>query len=72
MNDDIGNFSHLLKPDAKQRIREKIVIDLPNGIIQADTFEEAAQLPAILAGMATARHAEVAAGTPTLPAACLA
>ena len=22
MNDDIGNFSHLFKPDAKQRIRE--------------------------------------------------
>ena len=63
MNDDIANFPHLLKADAKQRIREKIVIDLPNGIIQADTPEEAAQLPAILAGMATARQAEVAAGT---------
>ena len=62
MNDDIGNFSHLFKPDAKQRIREKIVIDLPKGIIQTDTDEEAAQLPAILAGMAAARQAEVAAG----------
>jgi len=62
MNDDIGNFSHLFKPDAKQRIREKIVIDLPKGIIQTDTDEEAAQLPAILAGMAAARQAEIAAG----------
>ena len=62
MNDDIGNFSHLFKPDAKQRIREKIVIDLPKGIIQTDTPEEAAQLPAILAGMAAARQAEIAAG----------
>jgi hypothetical protein len=62
MNDDIGNFSHLLKADAKQRIREKIVIDLPKGIIQTDTDEEAAQLPAILAGMAAARQAEAAAG----------
>ncbi len=62
MNDDVGNFSHLFKPDAKQRIREKIVIDLPKGIIQTDTPEEAAQLPAILAGMAAARQAEIAAG----------
>ena len=62
MNDDIGNFSHLFKPDAKQRIREKIVIDLPKGIIQTDTDEEAAQLPAILAGMAAARQTEIATG----------
>ncbi|TAE33771.1 MAG: site-specific integrase [Candidatus Kapaibacterium sp.] len=62
MNDDIGNFSHLFKPDAKQRIREKITIDLPNGIIQTDTPEEAAQVPAILAGMAAARQAEMVAG----------
>ncbi len=69
MNDDIGNFSHLFKPDAKQRIREKIVIDLPKGIIQTDMDEEAAQLPAILAGMAAARQAEIVAGiSAVLPA----
>ena len=61
MNDDIGNFSHLFKPDAKQRIREKITIDLPNGIIQTETPEEAAQVPAILAGLAAARQADMAA-----------
>ncbi len=62
MNDDIGNFAHLFKPGAKNAIREKITIDLPKGIVEADTPEEAAQLPAILAGMAAARQAEVAAG----------
>jgi integrase len=62
MNDDIGNFSHLFKPGAKNSIREKITIDLPNGIIQTDTPEEAAQVPAILAGMAAARQAEMVAG----------
>lgn len=62
MNDDIGNFSHLFKPGAKNSIREKITIDLPNGIIQTDTPEEAAQVPAILAGMAAARQAELVAG----------
>ncbi len=62
MNDDIGNFSHLLKADAKQRIREKIRIDLPNGIIETDTPEEAAQVPGILEGLAKARQAEAAAG----------
>jgi len=62
MNDDISNFSHLFKPDAKQHIREKIVIDLFKGIVHTDTPEEAAQLPAIFAGMAAARQAEIAAG----------
>ena len=62
MNDDIGNFSHLFKPDAKQRIREKITIDLSKGIVEADTPEEVAQLPAILAGMAAAKQAETVAG----------
>ena len=61
-NPTLGDFPHLLRADAKQRIREKIVIDLPRGIIQTDTDEEAAQLPAILAGMAAAaRQAEMAA-----------
>lgn len=61
MNDDIGNFSHLFKPDAKNSIREKITINLSTGIVEADTPEEAAQLPAILAGMAAAKQAEMAA-----------
>ena len=62
MAPNINDFPHLLKPDAKKGIREKIVIDLPKGIIQTDTPEEAAQVPAILAGMAAARQAEIAAG----------
>ena len=61
-NPSIADFPHLLKPGAKRDIREKINIDLANGIIQTDTPEEAAQVPAILAGMAAARQAEVAAG----------
>ena len=62
MTPNINDFPHLLKPDAKEGIREKIVIDLPKGIVQTDTPEEAAQVSAILAGMAAARQAEIAAG----------
>lgn len=58
----LADFSHLLKPDAKQGIQGKIHIDLDKGIAQADTPEEAAQLPAILTGMATAEQMEAAAG----------
>lgn len=45
MNDDIGNFPQLLKADAKQRIRKKIRIDLPNGIIDTATPDEGVQVP---------------------------
>jgi integrase len=62
MAPNINDFPHLLKANAKEGIREKIVIDLPKGIVQTDTPEEAAQVPAILAGMAAARQAEIAAG----------
>ncbi|MCX7248743.1 MAG: site-specific integrase [Burkholderiales bacterium] len=62
MAPNINDFPHLLKANAKKGIREKIVIDLPKGIVQTDTPEEAAQVPAILAGMAAARQAEIAAG----------
>lgn len=36
-NPTLADFPHLLKADAKQVIREKIRIDLPNGIIETDT-----------------------------------
>lgn len=45
MNDDLGNFPQLLKADAKQRIRKKIRIDLPNGMIDTATPDEAVQVP---------------------------
>ncbi len=61
-NPTLADFPHLLKPDAKQGIREKINIDLDKGIVQTDTPEEAAQLPAIFAEMATARQRQAVAG----------
>jgi integrase len=57
MDDDIGNFSHLFKPDAKKGIREKIRIDLERGIIETDTLEEAKEAQRITANMARARQA---------------
>ena len=67
MNDDIGNFSHLFKPDAKQRIREKIRIDLERGIIETDTLEEAKEAQRITANMARARQTAAAGIAAVLP-----
>jgi integrase len=62
MNDDIGNFSHLLKPDAQKGIREKIRIDLDKGIVETDTLEEAKEAQRITSNMARARQAAAASG----------
>ena len=61
-NPTLADFPHLLKADAKQAIREKIRIDLPNGIIETDTPEEAAQAAQIVANLAKARQTVAAAG----------
>ncbi|NDP39388.1 MAG: hypothetical protein GZ093_11665 [Rhodoferax sp.] len=45
MDVGIGGFARALKADAKQCIHEKIRIALPNGIVETDTHEKAAQVP---------------------------
>lgn len=67
MNDDIGNFAHLFKPDAKKGIREKIRIDLERGIVETDTLEEAREAQRITANMARARQTAAAGIAAVLP-----
>jgi len=58
----IADFPHLLKPEAKKDIREKMRIDMERGIVETDTPEEADRAAQIMADYAQARKVASQAG----------
>ena len=66
-NPSISDFPHLLQPDAKKGIRDKIVIDMERGIIQTDTLAEADRAVKMAASYTEAKRIAQAGITAVMP-----